>query len=97
MLAAYCRHTPWSEGVGLEDSTDGTVGLGWGAAEEGAATENSTDMDVDAAGAGAEGSTGTAAARVGVDRPTRGRRGRKQKGAQSTRQRAAKRAAAGMK
>ena len=30
-----------TEGVGLEDSTDGTVGLGWGAAE--AAAAGSTD------------------------------------------------------
>ena len=29
--------------------------MGWGAVEEGAATENSTDMDVDAAGAGVMG------------------------------------------
>ena len=36
-------------GAGLEGSTDGAVGLGGGAAEEGAATEDSTDMDVDAA------------------------------------------------
>ena len=85
-------------GVGLEDSTDGTVGLGWGAAEAGAATADSPDMDVDAAGAGAEGSTDTTAARVGVDGPMRDRRrGRKHKGAQSARQRAKKRAAAGMK
>ena len=54
--------------VGLEDSTDGTVGLGWGAVEAGAATEESTDMDVDAAReAGAEGSTDTAAGSAGVD------------------------------
>ena len=41
-----------TEGVGLEDSTDGTVGLGWGAVEAGAATEESTDMDVDTARVG---------------------------------------------
>ena len=85
-----------TEGVGLEDSTDGTVGLGWGAAETAAATEGSTDMDVDAAGAGGEGSTDTTAARVGVDGPMRERRGRKHEGAQSARQRAKKRVAAGM-
>jgi len=33
----------------LEGSTDGAVGLVWGAAEAGAATADSPDMDVDAA------------------------------------------------
>ena len=42
-------------GVGLEGSTDGAVGLSWGAVEAGAATEDSTDMDVDAARAGGMG------------------------------------------
>jgi len=42
-----------TEGVGLEDSTDGTVGLGWGAAE--AAAEGSTDTAAGSAGLARQG------------------------------------------
>ena len=81
-------------GVGLEGSTDGAVGLGWDAAEAGAATEDSTDMDVDAVEAAAKGSTDTAAG-AKAQRiwwwPREGARRRRRRRAQRIRRRGARR------